>query len=74
MTRQIVTTLKNIAGYGLWFAVVGCILGSLVGAVGGEIHEYMPGISIGNGPVPIMFTASIGFVCGILYGMWKEYF
>jgi hypothetical protein len=74
VTQQIVTTLKNIAGYGLWFAVVGCILGSLVGALGGEIHEYMPGISIGNGPVLIMFTASIGLVCGILYGMWKEYF
>ena len=54
--------------------MVGCIPGSLVGALGGEIHEYMPGISIGNGPVLIMFTASMGLVCGILYGMWKEYF
>ena len=72
--RQIVTTLKNIAGYGLWFAVVGCILGVLVGAIGGELHEYMPGISSGNGPVLIMFTGPIGFVCGILYGIWKEYF
>jgi len=72
--RQIVTTLKNIAGYGLWFAVVGCILGVLVGAIGGEIHEYIPGISSGNSPALIMFTAPIGFVCGILYGIWKEYF
>ena len=72
--RQIVTRFKNIAGYGLWFAVIGCILGALVGAIGGEIHEYMPGISIGNGPVLMVFTGPIGFVCGILYGILKEYY
>jgi hypothetical protein len=65
-----VTTLKNIAGYGLWFAVIG----SMLGVFAGGIHEYLPGISIGNGPVLIMFTAPIGFVCGILYGVWKKYY
>jgi len=67
-----VTTLKNIAGYGLWFAVVGCIVGALVGVIGGGIHEYMTGIS--SGPVLMVFTGTMGFVCGILYGIWKEYF
>jgi hypothetical protein len=70
--RQVVTKLKNIAGYGLWFAVVGCILGGLVGAFGEEIHEYMTGIP--SGPVLMAFTGTIGLVCGILYGIWKEYF
>jgi len=69
----IVTTLKNIAGYGLWCAVVGCILGALlVGIIGGGIDAYMTGIP--SGPVLMMFTGTIGFVCGILYGIWKEYF
>ena len=71
--RQVVTTLKNIAGYGLWCAVVGCILGALlVGISGGGIHEYMTGIP--SGPVLMVFTGTIGFVCGILYGIWKEYY
>ena len=71
--RQIVTTFKDIAGYGLWLAAIGCILGALVGAIGGEIQEYMPGVSIGNGPALMVFTGPIGLVCGILYGIWKEY-
>ena len=70
--RQLVTTLKNIAGYGLWFAVVGCLLGALVGIIGEGIHEYMTGIP--SGPALMVFTGPIGFVCGILYGIWKEYF
>ena len=71
--RQIATILKNIAGYGLWCAVVGCILGALlVSIVGGGIHEYTTGIP--SGPVLMMLTGTIGFVCGILYGLWKEYF
>jgi hypothetical protein len=70
--RQVVTTFKNIVGYGLWCAAVGCILGGLlVGIIGEGIHEYVPGIP--SGPVLIAFTGTIGLVCGILYGIWKEY-
>ena len=70
--RQVVTKIKNIAGYGLWCAVVGCIVGALlVGIIGGGIHEYMTGIP--SGPALLAFTGTIGFVCGIIYGIWKEY-
>ncbi len=62
-------TRKDIAGYGLWFAVVGAMLGG----VGGGIHESLSGTSSWNGPVLFMFTAPIGFVCGILYGIWKKH-
>lgn len=72
--RQVVTILNNIAGYGLWCAVVGCMLGALVGVIGGGIYEYMTRIPRENGPVLMVFTGPIGFVCGILSGMWKEYF
>jgi hypothetical protein len=64
------TTRKDIVGYGLWFAVVGAMLGG----TGGGIYEYLSGISSWNGPVLIMFTAPIGLVCGILYGIWKKYY
>ena len=70
--RRVATTVKNIAGYGLWCAVVGCMLGALVGSIGGEIHEYIT--EIPSGPVLMLFTGPIGFVCGLLYGIWKEYF
>jgi predicted lipid-binding transport protein (Tim44 family) len=70
--RLVVTKIKNIAGYGLWCAVVGCMLGALlVGIIGEGIHEYMTGIP--SSPVLLVFTGSIGFVCGIIYGIWKEY-
>jgi hypothetical protein len=46
----------------------------MLGVIGGGIHEYIPAISSGNGPALIMFTAPIGFVCGILYGIWREYY
>jgi len=68
-----VTTLKNIVGYGLWCPVVGCILEALlVSIIGGGIHEYAAGIP--SGPVLMMLTGTIGSVCGILYGIWQEYF
>jgi len=70
--RQVVTTLKNIAGYGFWCAVVGCMLGGLVDTIGGGIHEYIT--EIPSGPALMLFTGPIGFVCGTLYGIWKEYF
>lgn len=71
--RPVVTTLKSNTGYGLWCTVVGCILGALlVGIIGEGIHEYMTGIP--SGPVLMMLTGTIGFVCGILYGIWQEYF
>jgi hypothetical protein len=70
--RPVVTPLKSIAGYGLWCTVVGCLLGALVGIIGEGIHEYMTGIP--NGPELMVFTGTIGFVCGILYGIWREYF
>ncbi len=65
--------LKNIAGYGLWFAAVGCMVGALVSVIGGGIDAYMAGISSWNGPILIMFTTPIGFVCGILYGSLKKH-
>ena len=43
----------------------------LVGIIGEGIHEYITGIP--NGPVLLVFTGTIGFVCGIIYGIWKEY-
>ena len=53
--------------------MVGCILGAIVGVIGGGIHEYRTQIPSEHGPVLMVFTGPIGFVCGILYGMWKEY-
>lgn len=44
----------------------------LVSIVGGGIHEYAAGIR--SGPVLMMLTETIGSVCGILYGIWQEYF
>ena len=64
--RQVGTILNNMAGYERWCAVVECILWALVGVIGGGIHEYMTGISSGNGPVLMVFTGPIGFVCSIL--------
>ena len=52
--------------------MVGCMLGALVGTIGGGIHEYIA--EIPSGPVLMLFTGPIGFVCGTLYGIWKEYF
>lgn len=69
----IVTTLNNIVGYGLWYAVVGCVQGALlVSIIGGGIHEYAAGIP--SGPVLMMLTGTIGSVCGILYGNWRNIF
>lgn len=68
-----VTTLNNIVGYGLWCAVVGCVQEALlVSIIGGGIHEYAAGIP--SGPVLMMLTGTIGSVCGILDGIWQEYF
>lgn len=65
--------LDNIAGYGLCCAVVGCVLGARVGVFGGGIYAYMARVPRENGPALMVFTGPIGFVCGILYGIWTEY-
>ena len=48
------------------------MLGGLVDTIGGGIHEYIT--EIPSGPALMLFTGPIGFVCGTLYGIWKEYF
>ena len=62
-------TRKDIAGYELCFAVVEPCWVVWVGG----IHESLSGTSSWNGPVLVMFTVPIGFVCGILYGIWKKH-
>ena len=64
--------LKSAASYGLWFAVVGTLVGALGGILGGAVYEYITGTSGGNGRLLIFLTAPIGAFLGIIYGIWKE--
>ncbi|MGH9844141.1 MAG: hypothetical protein ACREEM_35900 [Blastocatellia bacterium] len=71
-SQRISPILKSAASYGLWFAVVGTMVGVLGGEFGGAVYEYATGTSGGNSPLLFPLTASIGAFLGIIYGIWKE--
>ena len=64
---QISTILKSAAAYGLWFAVVGSLVGWF-----GTVYEYISGTSGDAGRSLFLLTTPIGALLGILYGVWKE--
>ncbi len=67
-----VTIFKSAAAFGLWGAVAGTLIGALVGAVGGTTYEFITGTSGMNSRSLFLFTAPIGVLLGIGYGVWKE--
>ena len=71
-SQRISPILKSAASYGLWFAVVGTMVGALGGVLGGAVYEYITGTSGGDGRLLLLLTASIGAFLGIIYGIWKE--
>ena len=69
---QIATILKSAAAYGLWFAVVGSLVGWLGSVLGGTVYEYISGTSGDTGRSLFLLTTPIGALLGIIYGIWKE--
>ena len=69
---QISTILKSAAAYGLWFAVVGSLVGWFGSVVGGTVYEYISGTSGDAGRSLFLLTTPIGAFLGIIYGIWKE--
>ena len=64
--------LKSAAAFGLWGAVAGTLIGALGGAIAGTVYEYITGTSGVNGRSLFIFTAPVGAILGIIYGVWKE--
>jgi hypothetical protein len=71
-SRGVFQLLKGMVVYGVWFTIVGTVLGMAGGALGGGIYEYMTGASGGNGPLLFFITAPLGCLIGMFYGIWKE--
>ncbi|THJ20957.1 MAG: hypothetical protein CAF45_013145 [Nitrospira sp. CG24E] len=71
-SQRTMTIFKSAAAFGLWGAVAGTLIGALVGAVGGTAYEFITGTAGMNSRSLFLYTAPIGVLLGIGYGIWKE--
>lgn len=71
-SHRVFRVVKSAIVTGVWIAMVGTVLGALVGVLLGGIRELTTGNSGGNGPLLFLLTGPVGGLSGIIYGIWKE--